>query len=201
MKLLAISSSPRAGGNTELLLEQVLRGLGQAERREGQADISVEKCRLGGLDIRPCNQCGACEKTGNCTIKDEMAPLYGKLIEADWLILASPIYFMAHCAQAKLLIDRCQPFWARRYILKQSLVGPNQTKRRGIFLAVGATHGPKVFAGAKVTMRWFLDALQMEYWADLLFDGTDRKASILQHPTAVREAFELGGKIARASVE
>ena len=126
-----------------------------------------------------------------------MQELYPQLLAADWLILASPIYFMAHCAQAKLLIDRCQALWARRYILKQRLVGPDRGQRRGVFIGVGATHGPKVFAGAKVTMRWFLDSLEMEYWGNLLFDGIDNKGAIREHPQALKEAFKMGRKLAQ----
>ena len=126
-----------------------------------------------------------------------MQPLYDKLLRADWLILASPIYFMAHCAQAKLIIDRCQALWARRHILKQSLQQPGRPKRRAVFIAVGATHGPKVFAGAEVTMKWWLEALETEYWSRLLFEGLDAKAAVCNHPTALAQAYQLGQKMAQ----
>jgi len=215
VNLLAISSSPRKGGNTELLLIQLLRGVDEAlgvqnsvsgvsddhfsvgvpDNSPNSSGHSIENIRLAGLDINPCTHCDYCQRNGNCIIKDDMQPLYPKLIAADWLVLASPIYFMAHCAQAKLLIDRCQAFWSCKYILKQRLRSPDQPVRRGIFISVGATHGPKVFAGSKITMKWFFDALDMNYWENLLFEGFEEKGSIKQHPSALEQAYRLGKKI------
>jgi multimeric flavodoxin WrbA len=126
-----------------------------------------------------------------------MQPLYPKLLEADVLIMAAPIYFMAHCAQAKLLIDRCQVFWARRYRRNEQLRDTSKTRPRGVFISVGATHGSKVFAGAKITMKWFFDTLDMEYADNLLFEGFDEKGAIRSHPTALQEAYQLGCKLAR----
>ena len=219
MNFLAISSSPRKGGNTDLLLDQLLRGVGDAlgdhhsvvggpdhnstveapvEVSSGSPIVSghfIEKIHVAGLNIKPCTHCDCCQRDGNCVIKDDMQQLYPKLLAADWLILASPIYFMAHCAQAKLFIDRCQTFWSRKYILKQHLRTPEQPTRRGIFISVGATHGLKVFAGSIITMKWFFDALDMDYWENLLFDGFDEKGSIKQPPSILEQAYQLGGKI------
>ena len=195
-KLLAISCSPRQGGNTDLLLDELLRGLRlslQTANRE--KSFQIEKICLTRLQIHPCTQCDYCMQAGLCSIQDDMQKLYPKLLDADWLILASPIYFMAHCAQAKLLIDRCQAFWARRYILKQTLVQPQHSPRRGIFIAVGATRGPKVFAGAKLTMKYFFNAVQMEYWQDLLFDGIEAKGAVQKNSVALQEAYEMGQRI------
>jgi len=200
-KLLAISSSPRIGGNTDLLLDELLRGLRQSlQDAKREKSFLAEKIYLAQMHILPCAHCGHCRKTGHCKIQDDMQKLYPKLLEADWLVLASPIYFMAHCAQAKLFIDRCQALWARRNILKQSLVDSQESPRRGIFIAVGATHGPKVFAGAKITMKWFFEAVQMKYWQNLLFDGLDAKGAVRKHPIAMREAYEMGQRIAAYTI-
>ncbi|KPK75753.1 MAG: hypothetical protein AMJ79_09880 [Phycisphaerae bacterium SM23_30] len=198
MYILAISSSPRIYGNTDLLLEEVLRGL--HETRESTSDRGgddIEKIRLSGLEISPCTQCDFCRQEGCCALQDDMQDIYPKLTKADGLILASPIYFMAHCAQAKLLIDRCQALWSRRYILKQPIQDPGRPRRRGIFISVGATRGSKVFAGVKITMKWFFDALEVEYWGNLLFEGLDAKGSVRDHPTALEEAYQLGCRAAR----
>lgn len=195
--VLAISSSPRKQGNTDLLLDEVVRGLGETLARNGHdSEYQIEKIRLAESTLFPCTQCDHCQTDGTCPVQDDITGIYPKLATADWLLFAGPIYFMAHCAQAKILIDRCQAFWARRYVLKQSLMQPGQTFRRGVFISVGATHGPKVFRGAQVTMKWFLDALEMEYWDNLLFEGCDEKGAIRQHPTALQDAYELGQKIA-----
>ena len=196
INILTISSSPRIGGNTEILLDELIRGLHEAIARAGcEPEYKIDKIRLAQCALKPCTQCDHCLKMGECPVPDDMARIYPKLLAADWFILTSPIYFMGHCAQAKLLIDRCQAFWARRYILKQSLMQPGQKFRRGIFISVGATHGAKVFSGAKITMKGLLDALEMEYWGNLLYDGYDEKGAIRNHPTALQDAYDMGQKL------
>ncbi len=191
MKIMGLSCSPRRNSNTELLLDEFLRAC-------GDADCEVEKFSLASLSLGPCRHCDYCLRSDNCQIDDDMRLLYPGLAKADCLVFAAPMYFMAHCAQAKMVIDRCQVFWARRYIHKLPLKDPAAPPRRGVFISVGATHGSKVFAGARVTMKWFFDALEMEYWDNLLFEGIDEPGAIRQHPTAMREAHELGSKLIRS---
>lgn len=184
MQVLGISSSPRIGGNTDTLLDEFLRGATQAG---GQ----IEKISLAGLNLLPCTQCDFCYQQRQCCLRDDISPLYQKLLDCDILVLASPIYFMAHCAQAKILIDRCQVFWVKRYILKQKLGRPGRP-RWGVFISVGATHGPNVFAGAKITMKWFFDTLEMEYHDNLLYEGFDKKGAIFSHPSALQDTYQRG---------
>lgn len=195
IRVLGLSSSPRRGGNTDLLLDGLLQGVRDAAAQSEGVYCEIEKLMLADLRIEPCSQCDKCQGTGICPVQDDMQPIYKKLIETDSLVLASPIYFMAHCAQAKIVIDRCQALWSRRHILKQPLTTSGRPTRRGIFVSVGATHGPKVFAGAKVTMKWFLEALDMEYWGNLLFEGIEAKGAVRDHPSALQEAYTLGGKL------
>ena len=192
--MLALSSSPRISGNSDLLLDEFLHGIRDGS---GASDYSVEKVYLAELQIAACTQCDHCRQAGLCPLQDDMQPLYARLSDADAVVLASPIYFMAHCAQAKLLIDRCQVFWARKYILKQEFRPSDRPRRRGVFIAVGATHGPKVFAGAKLTVKWWLDSLEAEYWGDLLIEGVDGRGAIREHPTALAQAYELGQRFCR----
>lgn len=182
MNVLGISSSPRRGGNTELLLDEFLRGA-------AAPGDHVEKIRLAELSIYPCTQCDYCHRGGDCHIADDMAPLYPKIAACNCLVLAAPIYFMAHCAQAKLFIDRCQVFWVRKSVLDQP---PEQDFRRGFHFSVGATHGKAVFAGAKTTMRWVFDSLQMKAGGEMLFEGMDAKGDIRQHPDALTRAYQMG---------
>ena len=195
MNILAISGSPRRGGNTELLVDELLRGAKDKIDCDVINGCEIEKIRIAELNISPCTQCEHCSLDGVCIIKDDMQLLYPKLLRADRLVFASPIYFMAHCAQAKMVIDRCQVFWAKRYILKQHLRKEGAPPRRGIFVSVGATHGPKVFAGAKVTMKWFFNALEMEYWDNLTIEGCDAKGFISQRPETLQQAYEMGQKL------
>lgn len=190
MNILVISSSPRIGGNTDLLADEVMRGA-------SEAGADTEKIVLKDMDIGPCQECGYCAKKGECQIQDDMQILYDKFREYHRIVFASPIYFMAHCAQAKIVIDRCQAFWSRKYILKLPVIEKKpEATRIGAFIACGGTRGEKVFQGAKVTMEYFFDVLEMEYRENLLYNRIDEKGSISGHPTAMKDAFELGQRIA-----
>jgi multimeric flavodoxin WrbA len=191
MKVLGIFGSPRRGGNTEALLKEFLRGC-----REGQAE--VEEVFLRDLKITPCLEIYACRKDGNCPIRDDMQNLYGKIAEADILVLASPVFFYSVSAQAKAFIDRCQAFWSRKYLLKQP-IAPGKEARRGVFICVGGSQGGKVFDGAVLTMKYFFDAVDMAFHKSLLYRGIDEKGEILGHPTAMAEAYGLGKEMVPGS--
>ena len=196
MNVLGLACSPRVGGNTDLLLDEFLRGA-------RDAGATTEKIHVAALHIEPCTQCDACSSGNGCSIDDDMQQLYPRLADADGIALATPIYFMAHCAQAKLVIDRCQKFWLEKHGPGRSTENAKPPQdgdasrddlltRRGIFIAVGATHGPKVFAGAKTTMRWLFHTLGVHYWGDLLFEALDTAGAVRQHPTALQDAYETG---------
>lgn len=187
MRVLAIMGSPRIGGNTDLLLDEALRGA-QSEGAE------VEKIIVDKLKISPCKEYNACLRDGNCVIRDDMDDIYPKLLDADVVIVASPMFFYALTSQVKALIDRCQALWARRYVLKQ---GPPDSGRKGAFIAVGATRGKKLFDGSILTVKYFFQAIGVEYVDELLVWGVDKKGEIKKHPTAITEAFKLGRGLAQ----
>jgi multimeric flavodoxin WrbA len=114
-KVLGISGSPRRDGNTELLLKEFLQGA-RASGRETELFI------LSKFKISLCTSCNSCQKDGQCIIDDDMQLMYSKLFEADYIVLASPIYFGGVSAQLKPFIDRCQTLWSRKYILKETLL-------------------------------------------------------------------------------
>jgi multimeric flavodoxin WrbA len=160
-KVLGISSSPRIEGNSDLLLRQALAG---AEA----AGAQTEYVRLAELNIAPCIECNSCYKTGRCRIDDDYQTLCSKMLETDHLIFATPIFFMTVCAQAKLLIDRCQCLWAHKYVLKQPLIETAGRDRRAMVIAVGGTKSKKMFESVRLTFKYYLDVLDMQYAANLL---------------------------------
>lgn len=188
VRVLGLFGSPRRGGNTEILLEEVLRGA----EKEG---AKVERLYLSDFTITPCKECHGCDETGNCIILDDMEKIYPKLLEADVVILASPIFFYGVTAWTKALIDRSQALWVRKYLLKEPSLGKEGKKRKGFFISLGATKGQKVFEGSILTVKYFFDVLNADYAGDLLFRGVEAKGDILKHPEALQQAFEAGRRL------
>jgi multimeric flavodoxin WrbA len=187
MKFLAIWGSPRRGGNTDILLNALVEG---AQEGGGQ----VERLALRELKISPCLEIYHCFKAGTCPIKDDMLPLYDKLLEADVVVLASPIFFYSVSAQAKAFIDRTQALWARRYVLKQDFPG---SERQGVLLCAAATHGKLLFVGARLVAKYFFDAINVSYAAEILVRGVDAKGDIHQQPEVLAAARDLGRRLAQ----
>jgi multimeric flavodoxin WrbA len=183
MKVLGIMGSPRLKGNTDLLLDEALRG---AQDKGAE----VEKITVSRLKISPCLEIYACLNDGNCTIKDDMAGIYPKISAADAIIVATPIFFYTVSAQIMSLISRCQAFWARKYVLKMEV-----PPKKGAFIAVGATKGARLFDGPKLTVKYFFQAINAEYKEELLVKGVDKKGEIKDHPTALTDAYELGKRL------
>ena len=98
--ILILSGSPRKGGNSDTLCDQFMAGAQEAGH-------TVEKIWVQGEKIAPCLGCGHCQKhAGECVQKDAMADILQKMVEADVLVLASPVYFYSVSAQIKAVIDR-----------------------------------------------------------------------------------------------
>ena len=103
MKVLGIVCSPRRHGNTEILVQEALKS---AE----EAGAEVEMFTIAGKTIFPCDACESCSETGKCHIKDDMQPLYGKMLEADGIIFGSPVWMWTVCAQALIILNRTHVF-------------------------------------------------------------------------------------------
>ncbi len=185
MKVLGLMGSPRIKGNTDLLLDEALRGA-------RNAGSETEKVLIDKLTIAPCKEYYGCARDGNCVIRDDMDALYDKIVEADVVIVASPMFFYSVSAQTKAVIDRCQALWARKHLLKQTI---SHRPRRGAFIAVGATKGKNLFEGSLLVMKYFFEAIDVEYAGNLLVRGIDSKAQIKEHPQQLAEAFELGQRL------
>jgi len=186
LKILGIMGSPRIKSNTDLLLEEALRGA-----RGRQAE--VEKIVVDRLKIAPCREYYGCLNDGNCLIRDDMDGIYPRLLAADGIILASPIFFYGLSAQVKALIDRCQALWARKYVLKNL----PDAAGKGAFIAVGATRGRQLFDGSILTVKYFFKAFGVEYVDELLVRGVEERGEIKKHPDALSDAFSLGERLAR----
>ncbi len=183
-KMLILNGSPRERGNSAALAAQVAAGA-------MEAGWQVENVSLQSMDIRPCDGCDLCKETGEiCVIHDDMQSLYPRLIEADALVLASPVYWFTYSAQLKLCIDRWYGLWNDDHNVFRG-------KPIGIVLAYGDTDlytsGGVNAINTFESMFRFLEAPIVGMVYGSLMDPGDAE----KHPELMRAAYELGSKIAR----
>jgi multimeric flavodoxin WrbA len=99
MNILGILGSARKRGNTEFLIDIAL------EEAKGHG-ATVARVSLRDLAIAPCDGCGKCQKSGKCVVKDDMEEIYRKMLEADGILWATPVYFWSMTGQTKIVMDR-----------------------------------------------------------------------------------------------
>jgi multimeric flavodoxin WrbA len=188
-QILAIYGSPRRRGNTATLLKHAVKGA-------VDAGAQVDEIILRDLKISPCLEIYACKKDGRCAIKDDFHQVVDQIMSAKGLILASPIFFYTVSAHTKILMDRCQSLWVKKYWIDKVPFGQWEPKRKGLFISAGATKGKKLFEGALLTVKYFFDALDTELYRSLLFRRLDFEDDVLKHPDYLEEAYEAGGALA-----
>ena len=187
LKALAILGSPRKNKNTDVLLNKVIEGLMEKE-------VQVEKIELKNEKIAHCTGCYACAKTGICFIKDDMSKMYSKFDEADIIIIATPLYFNSVSSITKAMIDRCQAFWASKYVLNKPSIDRNK-KRRGLFICTaGSELKREGFIGAEVVIDLFFKAVNTQNSESMLVDQTD-KIMVKDREDILREGYEIGKKL------
>ena len=189
-RILAIYGSPRRKGNTARLMAQAVAGA-----REAGAEI--EEVILRDLKMSPCLEIYGCKKNGRCAIKDDFQDLYDKLTSCQGLILASPIFFYTVSAHTKIMMDRCQSLWVKKYWIDQRPFGQLDPSKKALFICVGATKGKKLFDGALLTMKYFLDTIDMALWKSLLYRGLDFEDDVEKEPASLKEARQAGADLAR----
>jgi multimeric flavodoxin WrbA len=183
MKVLALLGSPRPQGNTATLMQSVLEGLSQIE------NTTITSYALNDLKIEPCTACDAClGKTDRfCIIDDDMARLYPAFIEADLVVMASPIYWWSVSAQLKLFIDRL-------YGLNREK-NPQYYRDKRIILVLTYEDGDPN-SGAELTISMFKEIC--DYTGMKLVDVvrySSGKRHVRECPEILEEARELAQRL------
>jgi multimeric flavodoxin WrbA len=188
--VLALACSARKDGNTDTLLDWCL----EAAQAEG---ADVVRFRLYDLDLRGCRACDACSKDGNCIQQDDMHVLYPYLRSADSIVISAPVYAMGMPGVPKIMIDRCQPFWALKYVLKQPLNEPGGQERLGAFLTCAGTNLPNVFEGSRRTIRYLWHVLEVSSVGEVLCPDVDGRGEILKQGGARVAAEDIGRRLGK----
>ena len=184
MKILCIYGSPRERGNSDILMEEFIKGL---EIQGGK----VERVYIRSLKILPCNGCGKCVSEKRCIIEDDMKELYGKLKEANALILSTPVYFLSFPAKLKTFIDRLQPFWVRKEIYKENW---RKEEGKGVLISTAGYADEKVFECLVRQTKVIFRLLGYNLVKMFLYGGLEGKGEVNLHPEW-KEKVRRGGEL------
>lgn len=180
MTVLGIVGSPRRGGNTDSLVDTALSG---AQERGN----TTNKIFLNDLNIKPCQACMSCKKTGKCAIDDDMQKVYTQVLESDCLILGTPIYWLGASAQMKTFIDRWYALLDANY----------NTKLKGKSAVIIAICGAPETSMTDFTIQTFekiFSFIGIELKGKITTSARE-KAEVLENKTVLEEAFSLGAKL------
>ena len=185
-RVLCIAGGPRRGGNADRLLDALESGV----RAAGGDPVRLV---VADASIAPCRGCNACSSAGACVVRDGMDSVYELLDSADAIVVATPVYFATVPATLKALYDRCQPYWARRYVLHE----PRPEHRRpGALLLVGGGGDPFGSACAVTPTRSVFNVLSVELSELLEVLDVDSPTDIARRPEALSRAEEIGATLA-----
>jgi multimeric flavodoxin WrbA len=190
-KIIAIYGSPRRKGNTATLLRRAVEGA-----RDGGAE--VEEIVLRDLRMSPCLEIYGCKNAGECRLKDDFQAARDQILASQGLMLASPVFFYTVSAHTKILMDRFQSLWVKKYWIDQTRQDQPTLPRKGLFIAVGATRGKKLFDGILLSIKYFFDVIDMTLWQALLYRGIDFEGDVLKFPAYLDEAYQAGREFAKA---
>ena len=189
LKVLALLGSPRINRNTDILLEESIRGI-------KECTCEINKYELVKLKINHCVGCYKCGEIGHCIYNDDMNKLFREFDTADIVILGTPLYFNSVSSITKAMIDRCHALWASKYIYKKPLID-RYKKRKGVFICTsGAKQEDDGFIGALVVADLFFRSINTELSRKLLVDDTD-SFSMSERKNILKKAYDIGKDICK----
>lgn len=175
-KVLILSGSPRKGGNSDILCDEFARGATEAGHE-------VEKVRVAAKEIHPCIACYHCrDNGGKCVFQDDMTEVMQKMIDADVLVLASPVYFYSIDAQLKAVIDRTVARWL-------------EVKNKEFYYIT--TMADEEAASADTTLacfRGYADCVEGAVEKGVVIGGGVYEPGTVKQTPAMEKAYEMGKK-------
>ena len=176
-KVLVISTSPRKGGNSDTLADEFVRGAQETGN-------SVKKIALCDLTIGFCKGCLACQKTQRCVIHDDADTIAQKMLTADILVFATPIYYYGICGQMKTMLDRANPLFSADYQF-----------RNVYLLAAAAEENEHTADGAVTALQGWIDCFEKANLAGVVFAGGVTSVGEIRNHPALKNAYEMGRNV------
>ncbi len=176
-KVLILSGSPRKGGNSDLLCDQFMKGALETGNQ-------VEKIRVSEKKIDYCKACYYCSSHGGeCVIKDDMAEIVQKIIDADVIVLASPVYFYSIAAQLKTLIDRTVCRWT-------------EIKNKEFYYIATAAENSKTALECTIQcMRGFADCVTGAKEKGSIYAGGFSDVGDIENSEYIKKSYQMGKNV------
>lgn len=173
-KVLILSGSPRKGGNSDLLCDEFAKGAKEAGNE-------VEKIRVSEKKIGYCSACYYCVQSGGvCAKKDDMAEILQIMIDADVIVLSSPVYFYSIDAQLKALIDRTVARWTE------------VKNKEFYYIATCADSGRESQETTLACFRGYADCVQGAKEMGVIYGTGVYKMGEIKDTSIMKEAYEMG---------
>lgn len=173
-KVIVISTSLRTNSNSDKLADKFMEGALEAGHE-------VEKISLIGKDIRFCRGCLACQKLGKCVINDDVDSIMQKVLHADVVVWATPIYYYEMSGQMKVLIDRMNAMYTMDYQFRDVYM-----------LTVAAEDEPEVPSRAENGLMGWIECFPKSRMAGTLFCGGVAGPGDISGHSKLNEAYEMG---------
>ena len=176
-KVLILSSSPRRGGNSDTLCDEFARGALEAGNE-------TEKIFLGEKNIHYCTGCSVCSLHHKpCPQKDDAAEVISRMLDADVIVMATPVYFYTMSAQMKTLIDRCCGLYTE------------MRNKEFYFIVTAAEDDREKMLRTVDTFQGFLDCLEDPTIKGVVFGLGVWHVGEIKGKPAMREAYEMGKRV------
>jgi len=180
MHVLGITGSPRVNGNTDVLLDELLTGV----RSSGG---TIDKVYLFEKDVKACSSCYSCLSSGACSMADDMVDISRRMVEADGIILASPVYWNCVSGQMKVFLDRCLVFMNDKF--ESKLAG----KLGGFVITCGAPD-PAMTDLTKSVLEFFFSTNSMNMVDGIIASSLRDPGDALKNGELMAKAFQAGRK-------
>ena len=175
-KIVVISSSPRVGGNSDILCDQFIKGAQEAGH-------NVEKINIAELKINPCRSCYACRDSQRCVQDDDTRPVINAMLNANIIVLATPVYFYSISAQLKALFDRT------------IVIFPHLTNKKFYYILTMADDNREKFNGPLTALRGFLECYEGSDEAGMVCCAGVYDFGEVRDKPEMQQAYEMGKKI------
>jgi multimeric flavodoxin WrbA len=176
-KIVVISTSMRANSNSEALAKSFTDGASN----EGN---DVEFISLKDKQVGFCKGCLVCQQTGNCVIKDDVKGIMDKVIDADIVVWATPIYYYEMSGQMKVLIDRLNPMFSKDYKFRDVY-----------FLATAAEDEEHVYEKALSGLNGWIDCFDKAELKGYVFCGGVTMGGEISGNAKLKEAYDMGAGV------